>query len=141
MPPESRCHVENFLKGLWSIVPAKCLNIFELEELDLLISGSPCTLAKLRTLVAFTLEEGCESAPEVEWFWEALEELETGKEVNLPLGSIVSRLLAFITGISIHLIDKAHQGFARNLFEPLCHPRKCSIYGLLDPKMRALADR
>jgi hypothetical protein len=64
--------IDAFLDGLYSMVPKKFLELFTVEELDLLINGSPTVdIKELKTKTKYDNFE--ENDKEIAWLWEILE--------------------------------------------------------------------
>ncbi|EUB60635.1 E3 ubiquitin-protein ligase HUWE1 [Echinococcus granulosus] len=79
-----------FLEGFYSIIPKSLINIFNEQELELLISGLPnIDIDDLRANTTYSKYQP--TSPQVEWFWQALESFDQEDR---------ARFLQFLTGTS-----------------------------------------
>ena len=82
--------INAFLDGFWDVVPKSLLGIFDDNELELLISGTPeIDLLDLKDHTEYVGYHA--NSPIVKWFWEAVDGL--SKEDR-------ARLVQFCTGTS-----------------------------------------
>jgi hypothetical protein len=82
--------VSHFVSSFHSVLPVSLFEHFSLNDLQLLLSGSPeVDINSLREEACYTGGYG-EATPQVQWFWDILKQDLSGEEV--------SALLAFITG-------------------------------------------
>lgn len=85
-----RQQLSAFLEGFYSIIPKSLINIFNEQELELLISGLPnIDIDDLRANTTYSKYQP--TSPQVEWFWQALESFDQEDR---------ARFLQFLTGTS-----------------------------------------
>lgn len=82
--------IDHFLIGFFDIVPANLINIFNEQELELLISGMPdIDMDDWRNNTEY--HNYSASSPQIQWFWRAVRSFD--KEER-------AKLLQFVTGTS-----------------------------------------
>lgn len=85
-----RQQLDAFLKGFYSIIPKSLINIFNEQELELLISGLPSIdINDLRANTNYSKYQP--TSQQIMWFWAALESFEHEDR---------ARFLQFVTGTS-----------------------------------------
>ncbi|VDO00441.1 unnamed protein product [Rodentolepis nana] len=90
MTESIRPQLNAFLKGFYSIISKSWINIFNEQELELLISGLPkIDLEDLRSNTCYNKYEL--TAPQILWFWKAMESFEEEDR---------ARFIQFVTGTS-----------------------------------------
>mmetsp|Transcript_4252 Transcript_4252/g.5845 ORF Transcript_4252/g.5845 Transcript_4252/m.5845 type:complete len:552 (+) Transcript_4252:257-1912(+) len=84
--------LENFLFGLYELIPPELLAVFDYQELDLLICGIPridVSDWKANTEYSGVYSGRRENHPVIQWFWQCVQNMSGEERV---------RLLQFITG-------------------------------------------
>lgn len=90
MTESIRPQLDAFLNGFYSIIPKSWINIFNEQELELLISGLPkIDLEDLRSNTTYNKYNL--NSPQVLWFWKAMESFEEEDR---------ARFIQFVTGTS-----------------------------------------
>ncbi|VDL63048.1 unnamed protein product [Hymenolepis diminuta] len=90
MTESIRPQLDAFLNGFYSIIPKSWINIFNEQELELLISGLPkIDLEDLRSNTTYNKYNL--NSPQILWFWKAMESFEEEDR---------ARFIQFVTGTS-----------------------------------------
>ncbi len=85
-----RHQLNAFLEGFYEIIPKQLINVFNEQELELLISGLPnIDIEDLKANTTYSKYQP--ASPQVQWFWQALESFEQEDR---------ARFLQFLTGTS-----------------------------------------